>query len=584
MSQAGADGRETPILPAPTSAKRSDPMGSHWTKAAVCLALAMVLLALTGVVRVYSPVPFWDMWDGYIDFFMRAREGGLTPWLGPHGEHRLVLSRPFFYADVAWLGGRGILPIVAGLTVAGGIAAVFIQAARRTAHALTPSACAAVYAVLLGGSFFWSQRENFTWAFQVQFFLVAWLPLCAFYLAARAATKPTRSYRAPIATVCAALALGAMANGIFALPILLVLGACIGLGARWLAGTALAAVLALVLFQQGFQGGQTHVPMLSVLVERPIDVMHFTLRYLGSPLWFACGWASWSTGLSEAAAAAILTGAAAFAPAAWRTRREDPMRLAMLAVIAYVTASAFATALGRLPFSYGLAGASVSRYTTLGVMVWLAFFVSALRALPPQSVRFIPLIATVLLLALIPWQLRTLRNQADIRYSRDLAALALATQMNDPAAVGAIYPAEQMAHVLEIAKRARDGHVPAFGQNALWATTGWLGRRLPTPACQPGVESSRTLAAGEHQTRIDGHLKAPLSQSADGAALVVDEHDIIVGWALVRPRAARERGDVADGPAFSGFVADPRVDTTGGTTTSLRICAMPTGASFAYSE
>lgn len=556
----------------------------HWATAATVLALVMVLYTLIGVVRAYSPVPLWDMWDGYIGFFLQAREGGWLPWLDGHAEHRIVLSRPFFYADIAWFGARGILPIVAGLAITAGIATIFIQAARRSSDALTPAARKALCAVLLGGTFFWSQRENFTWAFQVQFFLVAWLPLSAFYLAARAASEPTRGYLAPAATACAALALGAMANGIFALPILLVLGACVGLGPRWLAGTALTTVLAVLLFRQGFSGGQTHVPMLAVLMDRPMDVVHFVLRYVGGPLWFAFGRANWAIGITEIAAALLLLGTLAFVPTAWRTRRTHPMSLAMVAVMAYVAVSAFGTSLGRLPLPYGLAGAFVSRYTTMGGLAWLASLVMVAPALGDRIVRALPLAATLVLLGLMSWQLRAIRNQASTLYSRDLGALALATQMNDPSAIAPLYPPEQTAHVLDIANKAGKARLSAFGRNHLLAAIGWLGRRAPAAGCQAGIETSQVLASGRPQRRIDGHLKIAFSQSSDGAALVVDEHDIIVGWALVRPKAARERGDSVDGPAFSGFVDDPRVDHAGWMTSSLRICAMPMGASFAYSE
>jgi hypothetical protein len=584
MTPGASHGLNASIAPPSNPPRRTPFTSPRWATTATVLALLMVMYTLIGVVRAYSPVPLWDMWDGYIGFFLQAREGGWRPWLDGHGEHRIVLSRPFFYADIAWFGARGILPIVAGLAITAGIATIFIQATRRSSGALTPAARKALCAVLLGGTFFWSQRENFTWAFQVQFFLVAWLPLAAFYLAARAAAEPGRSYLAPLATVCAAAALGAMANGIFALPILLVLGACIGLGRRWMVGTTVTTVLAVLLFRHGFGGGQTHVPMLSVLMDRPMDVVHFVLRYLGGPLWFAFGRANWAIGIAELAAALVLLGTVAFLPTAWRTRRTRPMQLAMVAVIAYVAVSAFGTALGRLPLPYGLAGAFVSRYTTMGGLAWLAGLVMVAPALGNRVMRCVPLAATLVLLGLMSWQLRAVRNQASTLYSRDLGALALATQMNDPSAIGPLYPPEQTAHVLDIAERARTANVPAFGRNPVQKAAGWLGRRRPAAVCQDGIETARALAPGHPQRRIDGHLKAPFSQPADGAALVVDERDIIVGWALVRPRAARERGDMVDGPAFSGFVDDPRTDHAGWTTTSLRICAMPTGASFAYSE
>lgn len=48
----------------------------------VCVAMTMLVvgLAVVGGVRAYSPVPYWDMWDGYIGFFLRVADGDFSIW------------------------------------------------------------------------------------------------------------------------------------------------------------------------------------------------------------------------------------------------------------------------------------------------------------------------------------------------------------------------------------------------------------------------------------------------------------------------------------------------------------------------
>ncbi|MGD4365427.1 hypothetical protein QT713_22860, partial [Xanthomonas citri pv. citri] len=40
----------------------------------------------------FSPVPFWDMWDGGLGFYVRQMTD-VSQWWAQHNEHRIVLSR-----------------------------------------------------------------------------------------------------------------------------------------------------------------------------------------------------------------------------------------------------------------------------------------------------------------------------------------------------------------------------------------------------------------------------------------------------------------------------------------------------------
>lgn len=555
------------------------------SRIALTLAFLSVVLALLGIARNYSAVPFGDMWDGYVSFFLRARDGGAAPWIEPHGEHRIVLSRPFFYADMLWFGGRGILTLIMGPVLTAGLAGIFCLVAARLGMSQPRSSRVATYSVIVAACFFWSQRENFTWAFQIQFFLAQLLPLASFYLTARAGDQSQPMRHAGIwGVVVGTLALGGMANGILTLPLVLILGAAIGLGRRWLLGTGGVTLLALIVFAQGFQGSQTHTPMLSVLLERPLDVFHFVLRYLGAPFWFVVGGAPWAIWLAEAAGAAVFFVGAITAPRVWAKRHIEPLRVAMITMFGFVVATAAITALGRLPLPGGLAGAITSRYTGMAIIAWLSLLLSNLSGVTSRHPRSIPFAAIALLLALMPCQLRAPRDQSSMRYRRDLAALALAAQAPDPDAVSAIFPADRTSYVLHIASIALHEHLPVFGDSTLGPSIAMLGTQAPPGLCSLGIEGALPLAGADEVRRVDGHLPEPPNEREHSRALVVDDRDTIVGWVQVRPSRAHKRGDNMPGAAFSGYVRDPRTLDPQWPITALRICQSPPGAPLAHSE
>ncbi len=62
-------------------------------------AAFIVALAVVGAVHCYSPVPYWDEWDGSLNFFMKVAHGDWSAWLIQPLEHRMRLTRIFFWLD-----------------------------------------------------------------------------------------------------------------------------------------------------------------------------------------------------------------------------------------------------------------------------------------------------------------------------------------------------------------------------------------------------------------------------------------------------------------------------------------------------
>lgn len=78
----------------------------------VFITAASIALAILGGARAYTPVPFWDMWEGLFNFYLLVQSGDTSVWWAQHNEHRIVLSRLLFWLDIAVFRGAGLFLII----------------------------------------------------------------------------------------------------------------------------------------------------------------------------------------------------------------------------------------------------------------------------------------------------------------------------------------------------------------------------------------------------------------------------------------------------------------------------------------
>ena len=186
-------------------------------------ALLMVLLAIFGGVRKYSPIPFGDMWEGTLNFHIKLMNGNDPVWWIQHNEHRILLSRILFWIDYKFFEGQSIFLITINYVFAGLASLVFIKFSNLVASQyLQRSDLRVIAFFLISMMFFWSQNNNFTWAFQSQFFLAQLLPLSAFLFLALDKFYAHRLDFFITACLLGIFAAGSMANGIIAFPLMLI--------------------------------------------------------------------------------------------------------------------------------------------------------------------------------------------------------------------------------------------------------------------------------------------------------------------------------------------------------------------------
>jgi len=172
--------------------------------------------------RLISPIPFSDMWDGYLQFYMSIQDGHIAEWWAQHNEHRILISRLLFWVDLAWFNGQNWFLILINYVLAGLSAFTFWQLLKiRSQDTQDHHARILIGLFLTAWMFLWTQNDNFTWGFQSQFLLAQLLPLCAFYYLYQSIAAQYPSFRHfMMACAFGVASVGAMANGVLALPLM----------------------------------------------------------------------------------------------------------------------------------------------------------------------------------------------------------------------------------------------------------------------------------------------------------------------------------------------------------------------------
>lgn len=522
------------------------------------LAFGFVALAVVGGVRSFSPVPHWDMWDGYVDFYSKVTGGEVAAWWAQHNEHRIVLARLLFWADITWFAGATRFLLVVNYLLVGLTGLVFWKAWRE----LSGGKEAFIGIFLVAWLFSWSQEENLLWAFQSQFILAQLLPLSAFYCLHRAVSSPTQSHTSfALAAFLGIVSIGSMANGVLALP-LMTLYACV-VRCSWprVAVLGVLSCLCLGLYFHDYVAPAGHGSLSLALRDNPVGVATYVLLYLGGPIYHL-----WLEGGSQARQWALLSGALFVLSAlvlAWRfvpCARQNTLAMALLTFILYVGGSALGTAGGRLIF--GLEQAFASRYATPSLMAWAALFVLILFQFPAQSLirRRAWLFFLLLLLFMLPRQglAVDVTHKQQANFERWIAALALEMRVRDEAQIRQVYP--DANRVRAVTEAPVDNDLVVFGLHPLKNLGKTLGMTLasvPSRPCTGAVDVVQPVPGDARFVRVAGWFYDPQRKAPPHGLRFVNANNIGVGAALTgqsRPDVAQVVGRGARRAGFVGYV------------------------------
>ncbi|MDF1792065.1 MAG: hypothetical protein P1U88_09155 [Thalassobaculaceae bacterium] len=391
------------------------------------LAVATIAFGAAYPVFLSTSTPTGDIIDFYHQFL---EAGGFTgygfsqlyQW---HNEHRLVVPKLWFLADVALVDARQTVLLtvifVSGLVHAALLAALF----RGLGHPRRAVAVAFLIAAAAMASPV--QYENLLQGFQVQFIQVWLFATLAFALVAWAPARDERPVLLGMSVVGALIAaLGStysMFNGLAVWPLLIVFAFWRRLPIAWslvvaAVGCAVMAIeVTAFMHRPGGGGGLTAEAGVGT-------ILRFVARYLTSSIGEIGTLGQELVGLT--AIACIVAGGVY---GLLRPARTSATRMALFAVCAFVLAAALATALGRLHL--GLGAANSSRYTTPSIV----FLVTAgllgfdvLLRLQRQRVVSLALAVSTLLL-LVPGDVHGVRGLRDRLAARDLSNLTIVSHL-----------------------------------------------------------------------------------------------------------------------------------------------------------
>lgn len=530
--------------------------------ATLVFAVIMAGLAIAGGVIDFSPVPYTDMWKGTVNFIIRINDGDYAAWWDQHNEHRIVLSRVLFWMDQYLFGGGYEFLIIFNYMIVAATSWVywlFIQNITEEKQLARPPVVLVLF--ITAWLFLWSQAENLTWAFQSQFFLAQFLPLCALFLLAKASRSATWSDFA-IASTVGLLAMGTMANGVLALPVLCLCAFYLRMGIARIGLLFILSILDIAIYFTGYQSPGIHGHLAETLTTRPFGVLHYCLLYIGSPFYFLFK----NKVIAAVSSFILLTATAHLAYRQLNNQYRSPYVVALIFFIFYIAGTAAGTAGGRLIF--GLEQALSQRYTTPAIMAWAAWMIIIWSSYDSkQPIARKPLLYSyfIISMAMLILQIKALKPIKETIFNREIAALALAMNIKDGEYIKTITP--HLDAALQTAANAKSQHLSVFNQPPYSSlNTGTSKDDVPAPGkiCAGAISKTTPLAESPDYLRIEGWAFDQHTDSTPKVIRFINTSGTTVGYALSGLPATgitASFGDNAKSAGFVGYIRNSAIAT-----------------------
>ncbi len=426
MSATGGDRVSVPVLGWVSRWAGTTDQAVTRLAAAIVLVSGVVVTMLTVrmVILSWDALPYWDQWDNLVS----GRKVTLAWLTSQHTQHRILLPRLVFLLDYAVSAETNVVDFVANLLSQTTLAVLLAWIVLR-GEPPDRSVRAWVIGLCLVFSFSAIQAENFTWGFQIQFFVVV---LGAFVTFAIVALGPSTVFAAAAAVLAGGATVYTLSSGLIVPPLALALGIWVRRPHVYLFILLLGAIGLPILFLTGFLN--SHDPGWAFANATSI-LGHF-LAQIGSP--FSNG-----SRLELRIPLAITIGVIGliffFANLHFAVRSASTSQKVLIALCIFSLGAAALTAVGRADL--GIGQAFSSRYTTPVLIFWLSailllFSISAAN----QRIRTLIMAATVpLAIFAVLWEPHFARQFLSVASARDQAIPAVLTGVPD-ARLLAIYP------------------------------------------------------------------------------------------------------------------------------------------------
>lgn len=520
----------------------------------IALAALTVGLSIAGGLRWYTPVPYWDMWIGYLGFYVQLAQEGNISWWSQHNEHRIVLGRMLFWLDLAVFQGRVYLLIIVNYLLISMTSLLFCRMLKERLPAEKDHFTQKIfYCIIISLLFSWMQRDNLIWGFQGQFILAQLLPLLAFYLLHRAFKSELKSkplfFLACLTGVSAVLS---MANGVLTLPFMTLFAVLLRMRWQRICLLLLLSAVSTILYFYNYHAPAHHGSLKSELFNNPTGLFQYLLLFIGGPVYYLTG--KVSDLLSQLAGVFLIVSSVYFAVRAIKKPSSSSLPLALLFFLLYFGGSALAAGGSRL--SFGLDQALTSRYQTPALMGWLAllilyapFITKAINNKPKQVLAILLLIP----LSVLPTQIEALPTQQDTLFEGWLAVLALELGIRDQQQISFVSsPSAELHKVTEIAVAK---NLSVFNHPIIKNVRQLMGKTVNphTPyQCQGSIDSIASIKGVNQYKRISGWIYQADNKTPPEIIHILSNHHVI-GYALSGSARADVKIAVAPEAHHAGY-------------------------------
>ncbi len=501
----------------------------------------------------FSPIPFWDMWDGHVEFYIKLTHGGWSDWWVPHNEHRIVMSRILFWMDHRFFSGSVAFLIVCNVVLMVLAYWLFGKIIRRALPEDDGLRLLSLFGVFIL-TFSWAQQENITWGFQSQFFLAQIVPLASFFLlylsqSTRYTSRHSRFLFA-LSLFLGIASLGTMANGVMTLPFLFLLSLLYKEDRLRVMLILLASVVGVIAYFHGLSRVTGHSSSIDTIFHHPIGLAQYILIYLGAP--FAYLFGESRIFAAQAFGGFFVLVYTGFLVDSFRHGFSDKLQLFLLAFIGYIIATAFVTGSGR--YHFGLEQAFAGRYATPALMGWSAMLITAVVNYRSRLQKHFYLLGFVgLPFLLVPYQMTARHVDEGRIFEQSVAALAIELGVKDEEQMKHTYPDVEIVDILQTAV---EENVSIFGNPLIRDKRELIGKKIPSGSGTSCIGSLDSVFSVGDGYRVEGWILEPNLMRAPESVTLLDEGGVVIGVALVgqsRPDVEKQIGTGAH-PGFKGYL------------------------------
>ena len=526
------------------------------------ITFCYIFLFLLQVSRMYNPIPYWDDWQGYINFYQQAKVGNFD-WWSQYGEHRLVLSRALSWIDLHYLNGSR-WPIMVVYSVL-----IFIiwcilykifskLLAEYVAQNRTRKAILFLPVTLFIFSFV--QYENFLFAMNVGFYFSLLLPLLGLLLHNKASEFVERNkffYLTLLSGyICFMLAPLALANGLMS-PYLGAVSIYLFLKSKkYFFVYLLSGILISILYLKDFTRVEAHASPIDSLTHHFFTVCKFTLSLLGSPITKFTG----STMLGSFFATLSILVLVKHLVLVFKERNisssKNRLCLVIMLMCCYLLASAFVTALGRINF--GIEQAYASRYTSWGLLFFSLIWIISVGSVVGFSLKQLISISITLVVFSATTQLSSSPNQSLRDFQLNSSALTIELGIEDEKILNSVYPYSALPFTLGRELISQRKTILGSIDLRQWPELlHQINPSLNTTPCYGWIDTVEPTASQTYLKISGWNYSRILKPDKRGLVRLVDENSKIVGLAIIglpRPDAAKYLSVESVEVGFMGFI------------------------------